>query len=40
MFAGMPLMIATLVAILRFGNAVKASDILDLLAAAALAAPL
>jgi hypothetical protein len=39
-FAAMPLIIATIAAILRFGSAVTASDILDILVAATLAAPL
>jgi hypothetical protein len=38
MFAAMPLAIAALAALLRFGSAVKASDILDILVQAALAA--
>jgi hypothetical protein len=39
-FAAMPLIIATIAAILRFGAGVTASDILDIFVAATLAAPL
>jgi hypothetical protein len=39
-FAAAPLIAATLVAVLRFGIAVRASDIIDVLVAATLAAPL
>lgn len=40
LFAVMPLIIATLVAILRVGGAIQLSDILDVFSAAAQAAPL
>jgi hypothetical protein len=39
-FAAMPLIIATIAAIMRFGSGVAASNILDILVAATLAAPL
>jgi hypothetical protein len=39
-FAAMPLVIATIAAILKFGSAVRASDIVDILVAATLGAPL
>jgi hypothetical protein len=39
-FAAMPWIIATVAAILRFGSAVTASDILGMLFAAGLATPL
>jgi hypothetical protein len=38
MFAAMPLAIATLAALLRFGSTVKVSDILDMLVQATLVA--
>jgi hypothetical protein len=40
LFAVMPLIIATLVAVLRCGSTIRLSDILDVLSAAAQAAPL
>ena len=39
-FAAMPLIIATIAAIVRFGSGVTASNVLDILVAATLAAPL
>jgi hypothetical protein len=38
-FAAIPLVLATILAAIRFGSAVSASDLLEILRAAALATP-